>query len=80
MLPAIHYHYLGGAPGLWGPRCHPVSEVTKAAALFDESFCGVGGWASLFAVAKGEWMKDDQQDECLRREPSFRPADFHLFG
>ncbi len=31
-----------------------------------------------FAVAEGEWMKDDQQDECLSVASS-RPADFHLF-
>ena len=67
-LLAIHNHYLGGAPALWGPRCHPVSEVTKATALFGENCRGVGSRTSPFAVAEGEWMKDDQQDECLRRQ------------
>jgi len=33
-----------------------------------------------FAAADDEWMNVDQQGECLRRQPSFRPADVHLFG
>jgi len=33
-----------------------------------------------FAAADDEWMSVDKQGECLRRQPSFRPADVHLFG